>query len=114
MVFRFSVTRPLTFILAMGAFTAPISAEEELAIYEIEGDAEYGEYLSSECLTCHTGETDTYAIPPIRELPSEAIILALVDYRNKTRENVAMQMIASRLGDEEIAAIAAYFTALQD
>lgn len=114
MICKFSATRLLTLALALGAFTAPLAAEEELAIFQIEGDAEYGEYLSSECLTCHTGDTDNYAIPPIRELPSEAIILALVDYRNKTRENVAMQMIASRLGDEEIAALAAYFAAHQD
>ena len=99
-------------IMAMGVLATPISAEES-AILALEGDPDYGEYLSSECLTCHTGETDNYAIPPIKDLPTEAFILALVDYRSKHRENPAMQMIASRLGDEEIAALAAYFKAQQ-
>ena len=34
-------------------------------------------------------------------------------YKNKTRENPVMQMIAGRLGDEEIAALAAYFATLK-
>ena len=34
-------------------------------------------------------------------------------YRNNVRQNPTMTMMASRLSDEEIAALAAYFATLQ-
>lgn len=79
------------------------------AVLAIEGDAEYGEYLSSECVTCHRADGADDGIPSITEWPTDEFVIALHAYKTKHRDNPAMQLIAGQLGDEEIAALAAYF-----
>ena len=83
--------------------------EELLAL---EGDLEYGEYLSSECMTCHQNNGQDTAIPSIINKPSYELVTALYAYREGYRENQAMQLIAKRLTDEEIAALAFYFESI--
>lgn len=82
------------------------------AVLEIEGDADYGEYLASECTTCHRADGEDEGIPSITGWPEEDFVLALHAYRNEKRPHPVMRMIAKRLGDEEIAALAAYFRRL--
>lgn len=79
---------------------------ETLAIV---GDAEYGEYLSSECTTCHQSDGSDDGIPSITLWPTEDFVVAMHAYKRKIRANPVMQMMAGRLDDEEIAALAAYF-----
>lgn len=83
------------------------------AILAIEGDAEYGEYLSGECTTCHQADGTMDGIPSITGWPEEDFVVAMHAYKNGYRPHPVMQMMASRLSDEEIAALAAYFNALQ-
>ncbi|MCA0869910.1 c-type cytochrome [Seohaeicola saemankumensis] len=88
-----------------------LKQDEELSpeILAIVGDPDYGEYLSTECTTCHqlTGEYD--GIPVITGWYEEDFVLAMHAYKRKLRPHPVMQMMASRLSDEEIAALAAYF-----
>ncbi|MGH1578859.1 c-type cytochrome [Planktotalea sp.] len=82
-------------------------------ILAIVGDRDYGEYLASECLTCHqSGGTDD-GIPAITHWPEEDFVIAMHAYKRKLRPHPVMQMMASRLSDEEIAALAAYFKDLE-
>ncbi len=78
-------------------------------VLAIDGDAEYGEFLASECAACHsrTGRDD--GIPGIVGWPEEHFVVAMHAYRQELRPHEVMQMIAKRLGDEEIAALAAYY-----
>ena len=78
-------------------------------ILALEGDVAYGEYLSSECTTCHRADGSAQGIPSITGLDSDTFITALHAYRAGAREHPVMQMIAGRLSDEEIASLAAYF-----
>ncbi len=82
------------------------------AILELVGDPAYGQYLSSECMTCHQADGDDTGIPSIIGWPTEDFVLAMHAYKQKLRPHPVMQMMASRLSDEEIAALAAYFTTL--
>ena len=82
------------------------------AILELVGDPAYGEYLSSECVTCHQLDGDDAGIPAIIGWPTEDFVLAMHAYKQELRPHPVMQMMASRLSDEEIAALAAYFTTL--
>lgn len=82
------------------------------AILALQGDPAYGEYLSGECITCHSAQGDDSGIPSITYWPEEDFVVALHAYRQKLRPHQAMQMIAGRLNDEEIAALAAYFARL--
>jgi cytochrome c553 len=73
------------------------------------GDRELGEYLSSECVTCHQLSGKFDGIPSIVGWPESDFIAALSEYRGKTRENAVMRSIAVKFTDEEIAALASYF-----
>lgn len=83
-------------------------------ILAIKGDTEYGEYLSSECTTCHQASGADAGIPSIVLWPEDDFVIAMHAYKNKTREHPVMNMVAGRLGDEEIAALAAYFANLEE
>lgn len=72
-------------------------------------DIELGRYLSSECITCHRSATATSTIPNIYGLAERTFIEVIKAYRDKRLDNVVMQNIASRLKDDEIEALAAYF-----
>ena len=77
------------------------------------GDRELGQYLSSECVTCHqiTGRA-TGGVPPIVAWPEDQFIAVLNSYKTKDRDNAVMQAIAARLSDDDIEALAAYFGGL--
>jgi cytochrome c len=72
-------------------------------------DAAYGEYLASECVTCH-GANANASIPALQALRYEELVSALKAYRDGTRTNPVMQSVARSLGDAEIAALASYFS----
>ena len=82
-------------------------------ILSIVGDPAYGEYLASECQTCHRADNSNEGIPGINGWEIEDFVYALHEYKQKLRENPVMQMMAGSLGDEEIAALASYFASLQ-
>jgi len=88
-----------------------LKQDEELSpeILAIVGDPDYGEYLSTECTTCHQLTGDYDGIPVITGWYEEDFVLAMHAYKRKLRPHPVMQMMASRLSDEEIAALAAYF-----
>lgn len=88
----------------------PAVAAEVLAM---EGDPDYGEYLSGECVTCHSADGADKGIPSITGWDIPAFVTALHAYRGKHRDHEAMQLVTSRLTDEEIAGLAAYFGGLE-
>jgi cytochrome c553 len=98
-----SVLATAALIVGLAALPAPLAA----------ADKAFGEYLSSECVTCHqlTGQFD--GIRPIVGWPEALFIEAMGEYRQKKRDNPIMQTIAARLSNEEVAALAAYFGSLQ-
>jgi len=77
-----------------------------------EADKALGEYLSSECVTCHQITGAYQGIPPIVGWPVPVFIEIMQEYRVKKRSNPIMQTIAGRLSAEEIASLAAYFGSL--
>ena len=82
-------------------------------VLAIRGDPAYGEYLSGECTTCHQRDGSASGIPSIVGWPAEDFVVAMHAYKKNIRQNPVMNMMASRLSDEEIAALAAYFSELQ-
>ncbi|WP_422368549.1 c-type cytochrome [Pelagibius sp.] len=82
------------------------------AVLALQGDPDYGEYLSSECTTCHQADGSNQGIPSITSWPAENFVVAMHAYKQQLRPHPVMQMLAGRLSDEEIAALAAYFGGL--
>lgn len=72
-------------------------------------DVELGRYLATECMTCHGASTTDSTIPDIFGKPESLVDQRLKAYRDKRLPNEVMQIVASRLKDDEIAALAAYF-----
>ncbi|SPJ29041.1 Cytochrome c2 [Falsiruegeria mediterranea M17] len=92
----------------------PTDHDIDPVILAIQGDPEYGEYLSSECTTCHQASGGDDGIPSIVYWPEDEFVVAMHAYKNKQRKHPVMQMIAGRLNEEEIAALAAYFKNLDN
>lgn len=78
-----------------------------------EGDVEYGEYLSSACVTCHQLDGDSEGIPPIIGWTEEHFVEVMVEFRDGVRQHDVMKTIAGRYTEEELLALAAYFAALE-
>lgn len=89
--------------LTVPAVSGPVAA----------ADAAYGEYLSSECTTCHRSDGKDKGIPSIVGWPPEQFIAVLKSYKVKDRQNRIMQTITGRLTDEDMAALAAYYATLK-
>ncbi|MBX9841609.1 MAG: hypothetical protein K2Z80_07370 [Xanthobacteraceae bacterium] len=86
--------------LAAGLASAPVEAQ---------GDRALGEYLSSECVTCHQLSGRYQGIPPIVGWPEQSFVEIMEEYRSKKRDNQVMQTIAGKFSKDEVAALAAYF-----
>ncbi|AKS45879.1 cytochrome c [Octadecabacter temperatus] len=88
-----------------------VAVDHEVApeILAIVGDPAYGEYLSGECTACHQISGAASGIPSITHWPSEDFVIAMHAYKDGVRLHPVMQMMAGRLSNEEIAALAAYF-----
>lgn len=78
------------------------------------GDKALGEYLSSECTTCHqTSGRQVGGIPAIIGHPADQFVALMLAYRDRQRDNQVMQTIAGRLTEEELQALAAYYESLK-
>ena len=92
---------------------ADIIDTKQIKAFEIKGDREFGEYLASECTACHKFTSGDNNIPVIAGRSVNDFIIALYSYKLKRRRSQVMEMVADRLSDEEIAALAAYFSSLK-
>ena len=90
-----------------------VEFEVSVDILSIKGDAEYGEYLAGDCTGCHQADGSYDGIPSIIGWDEESFVWAMHSYKEKIREHPVMQMMAGRLSNEEIAALAAYFVTLE-
>ncbi|NMM46267.1 cytochrome C [Rhodospirillaceae bacterium KN72] len=89
-----------------------VSSDMASIVLQTEGDPAYGEYLSTECVTCHQASGHADGIPSIVGLPRDYFIRALLAYQSNIRDNEVMKLITSSMGNEEMAALAAYFGSL--
>lgn len=82
-------------------------------VLAIEGDREYGAYLAAECAACHQRDGSDQGVPSITRWNPADFVAAMHAYKQKLRPHPVMQMMAGRLSNEEIAALAAYFATVQ-
>jgi len=103
------VTRLFITVFAAGlSFINAASAEDLLA----GADVGYGEYLSGECVTCHSQKGVDKGIPVINGLDAEVFATVMHAYKDGDMEHPVMQMVARRLDGEQIASLAVYFASL--
>jgi len=75
-------------------------------------DLEYGEYLASDCTSCHSLHVDRDRIIALAGLPRAFLVETLLSYRADERDNPAMTTVAKSLTDDDIQAVAAYLETL--
>jgi cytochrome c553 len=93
--------------------TSAFAALTLLPVHAVAADKAYGEYLASECAGCHRPSGPQIgAMPAIYGKPAAELTKALREYRDKTRSNSVMQSVATKLLDDDIEALAAYYSAL--
>ena len=95
--------------LAMAA-VAFIPASLGARASSLAADMELGRHLAAECMTCHRSATATSTIPNIFGLEEGHVSTVMRAYRSKSLPNPVMQNIAGRLSDEDIAALALFFS----
>ena len=72
----------------------------------------YGRHLSSECSSCHRSDGADNGIPSITGWDSETFVATLNFYRDGARLNPAMVSVAQSLDDQQMQALAAYYSSL--
>ena len=95
----------ITFFAASLFFIVTASAENLLD----GADIGYGEYLSGECVTCHSQKGVDKGIPVINGLDAEVFATIMHSYKAGDIQHPVMQMVAGRLDGEQIASLAVYF-----
>lgn len=79
------------------------------------GDAKAGRKAAIACQTCH-GLDGLSKLPEAPNLAGQVepyLVKALTEYRDGTRRNEIMNVVAKSLSDAEIADLAAYYAAIQ-
>ena len=78
------------------------------------GDPSAGKAKVAACAGCHgaNGEGKDKN-PPLAGKPEAEVLQALKDYKSGKRQNAIMKTFASRLSDQEMADVAAYYASLK-
>ncbi len=79
------------------------------------GDAKAGRQKARQCQTCH-GLDGLSKIPEAPNLAGQVepyLIKSLGEYRDGTRKNEMMSVVAPALSDQDIADLAAYFSSIE-
>lgn len=98
----------ITVFVAGSLSAMPVIAEDLLA----GADVGYGEYLSGECVTCHSQDGADRGIPSINGLDPETFATVMHAYKIGEIEHPVMKMVTSRLDAEQIASLAVFFATL--
>jgi len=103
-------------LISSAAGAAFIVALSVAGAVRAEGDADAGHVKAIPCMGCHaipgySNVYPTYHVPRVGGQHAEYIMAALKAYRAKERSHPTMQAQASTLSDEDIADIAAFFSA---
>lgn len=102
------MTRSLSSATALLGWAVAIPLTSALA----DDVVDYGAYLSGECVTCHrVGNADS-RIPSLAGRSRDDIVKALTAFKSGERSSHVMQDIAARLAEDEMLALAAYFSSL--
>ena len=79
------------------------------------GDVAAGRQKALQCQTCHglDGLSKLPEAPHLAGQPEAYLVKSLNDYRDGTRKNEMMSVVAPALSDQDVADLAAYFAAIE-
>jgi cytochrome c len=82
------------------------------SLLSMQADADYGEYLASDCAACHNAGAQSSGNYNIAGRSRAEFLHLMLAYRARALPNPIMQMTAARLSDDELVALAEYFSSL--
>ena len=78
------------------------------------GDADAGKAKAKSCAGCHGANGEgKKKNPPIAGMAESDFIQAMADYKSGKREHKSMARAAKKLGDDDVANLAAYYASLK-
>ena len=104
---------PLALLAAAAATGALAQSDDgpDIAALLAGGDPAYGEYLYGECTSCHG--SGRAGIPAIEGYDAESVVVLLNAYKSGEIDHEAMRVVASGLGDAEVASLALFIATLE-
>jgi cytochrome c553 len=83
-------------------------------IAQAAGDAQAGKAKAGACAGCHGANGQgAGSYPKLAGLPEAEIVKALQEYKSGKRTNPIMKTFASKLSDQDMANLAAYYSSLK-
>jgi cytochrome c553 len=85
-----------------------------VASVQASGDAQEGKAKAKACAGCHGANGEgKKPNPALAGLPANKFVQALKDYKSGKRDNKIMKNFASKLSDEDMENLAAYYASLK-
>jgi cytochrome c553 len=112
----FGIRLGLVSVFAAGCMLAGTSAFAQAGdASTLKGDPVHGKAISYTCLGCHgvagyRNAYPNYSVPKLVGQHPEYLLAALQEYKGDQRSHLTMHAQASRLSDQDMADIAAYFS----
>lgn len=102
----------LSAVLLLGA-TTTIEVVPRAGAQSAPDKLAYGKHLSQECTTCHRRDGADKGIPSIIGLDPDFFVTTMKFYQTGARDNQTMNSVAQALNEEQLQALAAYFSTLK-
>jgi cytochrome c553 len=107
--------RRAALVAALALCLAPISAASRAEDAPPAGDIVAGKTIAASCAACHGGNgiSPQAGVPSIAGQHAAYIQSALLAYKKGVRKDESMEQAIDKLGEQEIADVAAYYASLQ-
>ncbi|HKE39290.1 MAG TPA: cytochrome c [Casimicrobiaceae bacterium] len=84
-----------------------------VGVAQAAGDAAAGKTKSGECTECHGAKGEGTEGPKLAGKSEAGLLQAMRDYKSGKREDATMKALMSKLSDQDMANLAAYYASLK-
>ena len=98
-------------VLLLTAYIAALLGA--IGLSQAAGNASAGKAKSEPCALCHGERGEGVEAPPIAGKAESELLQAMKDYKSGKRQDAAMTEVMSKLSDQDLADLAAYYAAMK-
>ena len=77
------------------------------------GNASAGKAKAEQCAVCHGERGEGVEAPPIAGKTESDLLQAMKDYKSGKRQDAAMKEVMSKLSDQDLSDLAAYYATMK-
>ena len=93
--------------------TASLVASFAAGLAQAAGDTVAGKAKAEECALCHGDRGEGLEAPKISGKTESELLQAMRDYKSGKRQDAAMKEALSKLSDQDLANLAAYYASMK-